>query len=125
MKPDYGLSLRKSGYDASLQIVFVNWKIWYIIVLGPGRYSTFAEKDHQGERHAVSLDFDADQLQEILVKGSPTLRKWIERQICQDPITPRRIDLPETIHCGIRARLGEEQRGELETFVPLVIESVF
>ena len=59
MKPDYGLSLIKSGYDAALQIVFVNWKIWYVIVFGSGEYTTFTEIDCQGERHAVSLDFDA------------------------------------------------------------------
>lgn len=125
MKPDYGLSLIKSGYNPDLQILFVNWKIWYVMVLGPGRYSTFAEIDFQGERHAVSLDFDAEQLAQILAKASSTLRKWIEQQICRDPISPRRIDLPETIHCGIKARLGEEQHGQFESFVPLVIESVF
>ena len=94
------------------------------VVLGPGEYSTFGEIDFEGERHAVSLDFDVEQLSRILAKGSPTLRRWIERQIRRDPISPRSIDLPEPIHCGIRAHLGEEQRGQFETFVPLVIESV-
>ena len=49
IKPDYGMRLTQSGYDAALQIVFADWKVYDIIVLGPGTYSTFGEIDFRGQ----------------------------------------------------------------------------
>ena len=88
MKPDYGMRLKKSGYDASLRICFADWHVWDITVLGPGTFSTFGEIDFDGQRHAVSLDFGAEQLSRILAKGPSHLRKLVRREIRQDSLIP-------------------------------------
>ena len=124
MKPDYGMRLKKGGYDASLKICFADWHIWDITVLGPGRFSTFGEIDFDGQRLAVSLDFGTEQLSRILANGPSHVRKSVEREIRQDPFSPRTIDLPDVIRCSIESHLGQEQRGQFESFVPLVVDSV-
>jgi hypothetical protein len=121
-KPDYGLRLMKEGYSASIDINFYDFRLYSISVLGRGQYSTMVEMPYGGITHALSLDFNRAQLEQILKGADHTLRAFVQREL-QDE-TPRTIDLPGETSFGVRARLGSVQTVQKEQFVPLVAQEI-
>jgi hypothetical protein len=65
-KPDYGLHLHREGLSRDVDITMYGFRLFILSVLGLGQFSTCAEMNHDGEYHAVSLDFDLGQLLQIL-----------------------------------------------------------
>ena len=124
LKPDYGLRLKRDGQDSSVNIHFHAFAVCNLTVLSQGRYSTCSDIPYAEQLHAVSLDFGQDHLATILSMGSQKLRTFIKSQLDQDPDTPRNIDFPEAVYCHVRARLGEEQHGQYENFIPLTVQSI-
>ena len=124
LKPDYGLRLKKDGRDSSVNLCFPGFAVYNLAVLSRDRYSTCVDIPYAGQFHAMSLDFGPDHLEAILSRGSPRLRMFVKSQLVQDPSTPRDIDLPEVVHCCVCARLGEEQQGRYESFIPLTVQSI-
>ena len=123
-KPDYGLRLKRDGRDSSVDMHFHAFAVYSLTVLSRGRYSTCVDIPYAGQRHAMSLDFGPEHLEAILSRGSPRLRMFVKSQLDQDPATPRTIDFPEPVYCSVRARLGEEQQGKYENFMPLNVQSI-
>jgi hypothetical protein len=125
-KPDYGLRLLREGYSANVLQSFTNFCLFSLTVLSRGQYSTMVEIPWAGEMHALSLDFNHQQLDEILkkAKGPREVVDFIQQEIKRDPVTPRTIDFPGTIIFAVNARLGEVQRSNREEFVPLVVEEI-
>ena len=72
-KPDYGLRLLKDGYSLAIDLYFYEFRLFSISVIGNGDYSTMVELRYDGELHALSLDFNHPQLEQILVGADPTL----------------------------------------------------
>jgi hypothetical protein len=73
-----------------------------------------------GVEHAVSLDFGAKSLDDILEYALPGTNKRIRSWL----VSLRGVatlDIPEGILFGARASLGEEQRAEREVYVPLLV----
>jgi len=124
-KPDYGLRLLREGISTSVNLFFYDFRLYSLTVLGYGQYSTTVEMPYAGEIHALSLDFDQAQLDKILSKASPQIRILIETQIAGDPINLRTIRFDGYASFGVRARLGELQKVERESFVPLVAQEIF
>jgi hypothetical protein len=122
--PDYGLALLRSGVNRDFQSFFYTLHLDHISSTAPNQFTTLFTVMLEGEDHALSLDFSADDLNDILEYAQPEtasrVRAWVQR--LRGPDT---LDIPERITFGARASLGEEQQAEKEYYVPLIIQEVF
>jgi hypothetical protein len=123
LKPDYGLRLLKDGFSRTADLFFYEFRLYSISVLGIGDYSTMVEHRYEGEMHALSLDFNHTQLEQILVGADPTLAAFIRAEL-KNPF-PRTIELDGYVRFAVRARLGSLQMGTHEQFIPLVAQEIF
>ena len=123
-KPDYGLRLLKNGVSTSVDHFFYDFRMPDLIIMGNGQYSTMVEMPFDGELHALSLDFNQQQLDQILEKAPLKIADQIRKEIDHDPMTPRAIDFEGEISFVVRARLGGLQKAQNETFVPLIIQDI-
>jgi len=123
-KPDYGLRLMQDGISRDTDHNFYDLRLYSLTVLGSGQYSTMVELPFAGELHALSLDFNQRQLDQILSHAPPEIASFIPNEIAGDPSTPRTIDFAGEVVFGVRARLGEIQRVERETFVPFIAQEI-
>ena len=122
--PDYGLRRKRDGLDSSVEIHIKAFPMDHVSVLSRGLYSTFADIHYAGEFHAISLYFGQDHLEAILSRGPLRLRLFVKFELDQDPATPRTIDFPENVYCDVCARLGEEEQGKYESFIPFTVQSI-
>lgn len=122
--PDYGLRQLKEGFSPSMDQHFYDFRLFSLTVLGRGQFSTMVEMPYAGEPHALSLDFNEAQLEQILSKATRQLRDFIKSQLATDPDTPRTIDFDGEVSFGVRARLGNIQKVQNESFVPLVTQEI-
>ena len=123
--PDYGLRLLKDGFTPDLELVLYSFRLFRLYVLGNGLFSTMVDNLYDGETHALSLDFNREQLDKILEKADPLLVKFILETLPEDPFSPKAIDLDGYIEFGVKAHLGTLQTGAKEQFVPLVVDEIF
>jgi len=77
-----------------------------------------------GELYALSLDFNQKQLDQILSKAPPQISSFIRKELTHDPVTPRTLDFEGEVVFGVRARLGELQKVQWESFVPFVAQEI-
>jgi hypothetical protein len=123
-KTDYGLRLMQDGISRDADHNFYDFRLYSLTVLAPGQYSTTVEMPFAGELHAVSLDFNQVQLDQILSHAAPQLASFIRNELACDSSSLRTIDFAGEVVFGVRARLGEIQRVERETFVPFVAQEI-
>ena len=123
-KPDYGLRLINDGMSRDVVHNFYDFRLYNLSVLGPGQYSTMVEIPYDGGVYALSLDFNHEQLEQILLKAEPQLAAFLRGELSRDPSTPRMIDFEGEVVFGVRARLGELQKGQRESFVPLIAQEI-
>ena len=121
-KPDYGLRLMRDGI--SVDQYFYDFRLYSLSVLGRGQFSTMVEIPHAGELHALSLDFNQKQLEQILSKAPPRLTAFLRAELERDPASPRTIDFEGEVSFGVRTRLGQLQKVQRESFVPLVAQEI-
>jgi hypothetical protein len=74
--------------------------------------------------HALSLDFNHAQLEQILVGAEPALTAFVRAELSKDPASPRTIELDGYVSFAVRARLGCLQTGTYEQFIPLVAKEI-
>jgi hypothetical protein len=122
--PDYGLALLRSGVNRDFQSYFYALHLDHITAVGPNQFTTLFNVMYDGKEHALSLDFGADELNDILDFAEPAtaseIRGWVQRLRGVDT-----LNLPKRVTFGARASLGEEQRAEKERYVPLIVQEVF
>lgn len=123
-KPDYGLRKLNDGVSREVDQHFYDFRLYSLTVLGGGQYSTMVEVPLAGELHALSLDFNKKQLDQILSKASPEIVSFIRQELTRDPFTPRTIDFEGEVVFGVRAKLGQLQKVQHESFVPLVAQEI-
>jgi hypothetical protein len=123
-KPDYGLYLLRSGISTEVVHYFSDFRLYSLTILGSDQYSTMVEIPHGGETYALSLDFNKDQLNQILKKANNDIVTVITSELERDPTTPRTIDFEGFVSFAVRARLGRIQTVTRESFVPLVAQEV-
>ena len=121
--PDYGLLLRERGFGEGT-FYFHAFVFYNITVLGGGLFRTTVEQDYADERHLLSVDFTAEQLQAVLARAPADVQRTITRELTRDSETVRTFDLPSGIHCGIAATHGELLHGADEDYAPLVIQEI-
>lgn len=124
-KPDYGLRLVQDGVSSEVNLHFHNFRLYSIKVIGPSEFTTMVEMPYAGKLYALSLDFNKAQLEEILTKASPELRKYIEDCLATNPSPQQTIHLKGCICFGVRARLGKIEKAPKEYFVPLIAQEIF
>jgi len=124
-KPDFGLRQMKEGVSSSVDQLFHNFSLYSLTVLGRGQYSNMVDMPLAGELHALSLDFNQQQLDDILAKAPPRIAAAIRTEISKDPYRQRTIDFEGEVVFGVRARLGSLQKVESEQFVPLIAMEIF
>ncbi len=122
--PDYGLRQMRDGISPKLDQFFYDFRLFSLSVLGRGKYSTMVNMPLNGESHALSLDFNHEQLVRILAKADPSLAAFIRAELARDPSTPRAIDFEGFIAFGVRARLGSLQTAAKEQYVPLIAQEI-
>jgi len=123
-KPDYGLRQMNDGISRDVDQNFYDFRLYSLTVLGRGQYSTMVDIPFAGELHALSLDFNQKQLDQILSKASPQIASFIRKELTRDPSTPRTLDFEGEVVFGVRARIGELQKVQRESFVPLVAQEI-
>lgn len=121
--PDYGLLLRERGFGEGT-FYFHAFVFYNLTVLGGGLFRTTVEKDYADERHLLSVDFTAEQLQAVLARAPADVQRTITRELTRDSEIVRTLDLPGGIHCGIAATHGEVLHGADEDYAPLVIQEI-
>lgn len=121
-KPDYGLFLATQGVTRDIDHFFYDFRLYEISVVSKGQYTTLVNLPAEGQVYAMSLDFDAMILQQILQRSPDQVRDLIERELAEDPTTPRTIELPQPIQVGMVARLGVKQAVAKEKFIPLIAQ---
>lgn len=124
MKPDLGLKLVRDGVSRDMDLVFYDFVMFSLTVLGAGHYSAMVDRLYDGEWYALSLDFDQSQLEAVLSHAPTTVARGVRRELSRDPNSPRSLDFAQAIRVGVRARLGRLQRSQTEDFVPLVCQQV-
>lgn len=124
MKPDYGLRLMRDGISREVDHFFYDFRLYSLTILGRGRYSTMVEVPFDAEVCALSLDFNADQLNKILSRATAPVMSHIQSELARDPASPRTVELDGEVSFGVRARLGQLQKVAHEDFVPLVCQEI-
>jgi len=122
--PDYGLRLLRDGTSASADLIFHDFRLFTLDVVGPGEYTTLVQQQYEGEMHALSLDFNHEQLERILSSAEPGLAAAIRTDLARDPALPRRINFQGQVPFAVRARLGQLQTAAKEQYVPLLAQEI-
>lgn len=112
------------GVSRKLDQYFYECRLYSLTVLGRSQYSTMVEIPFAGDLHALSLDFNQKQLDQILSKAPPHISAFIRKELTRDPSTPRTLDFEGQVVFGVRARLGEIQKVQRESFVPLIAQEI-
>jgi len=123
-KPDYGLRQMKDGISPHVDQRFYDFRLYSLTVLGRGQFSTMVDMPFAGELHALSLDFNQKQLDTILSKAPSKIAATIRGELALDPVSPRTIDFDGEVVFGVCARLGQIQKAQYESFVPLVAQEI-
>ena len=108
----------------SVDQYFYDFPLFSLTVLDRGQYSTTVELPYEGQLHALSLDFNQEQLGQILSKAPPRLAAFLRAELEHDQDSPRTIDFEGEVSFAVRARLGQLQKVQRESFVPLVAQEI-
>lgn len=77
-----------------------------------------------GQVYAMSQDFSQVDLDKILSKAPQSISRYLRSELSKDPATPRTIDFDGEVIFAVRARLGELQRAQKESFVLFVAQEI-
>jgi hypothetical protein len=117
-------NLTNSGVRKDIDHFFHDFRLYSLTVLGRGQYSTMVEVPSEGELCALSLDFSQQQLEQILSEAPPKVASFLRKEIARDPSSPRTIDFDGEVAFKVRARLGQPQVVQRETFVPFIAQEI-
>jgi hypothetical protein len=126
-KPDYGLRLLNNGISRNVDHYFHEFRLYRLDVLCPDQYTTMVEIPFDDEVYTLSLDFNEQQLMQILSQAPQDIAAFIIKELSRDPYTPRTINFDGEIAFGVRARLGAiqiTQIGTKEVFVPFIAQEI-
>jgi len=100
---------------------FIPFRMYHLVVVSEGSYTTTSNMPWGDEYYAVTLDFDQRILNQLLRllpdRMSTPLQHAIEHQVKP----PTMINLPSPIDIAIDTKLGEPTGNIHENFVPFVV----
>lgn len=123
-KPDYGLKLLNDGVSSNIDLHFSEFPLFSLTLLGKNQYSTMLEMPMDGVVYALSLDFNQEQLDNILSNANTNSVNIIKTELLRDSVTPRTIDYEEKIIFDAIAQIGDLQSNQNESFAPLVLKNM-
>lgn len=119
---DFGI-LRASE-NPNAEHVFLPFRMYHLVVISEGSYTTTSNIGHEGEDYAVTLDFDQrifNQIIRLLPKHiSEPLQDAVENQA--RPMT--KIDFPSPLDIYVETKLGEATGNMYEDFIPFIVTNV-
>ena len=80
-KPDYGLKLLQDGITRDVSIHFPQFLLYSITVLDYEKYSSMVEIPYDNQVYAVSIDFNHEQIQDMLKYASKKALQQITSDI--------------------------------------------
>lgn len=114
----------EEGVSKEAEIHFYEFRFYSITILGDDQFSTAVEMPYDDEVYAVSIDFSRLQLDELIKIASRESKKHINDVLQNDTLLYGTIDILEPFSVDITVSLGEQQKSQFETFVPLVLKSI-
>jgi len=91
----------QQGMSPATDLLFYDFRLFSLSVVGRGIYSTMVGKGYKGELHALSLDFNHAQLEQILAKADPLIAAFVRTELSHDPASPRSIDFKGHVVFGV------------------------
>jgi hypothetical protein len=79
------------------------YRLFSLIVLGAGQFSTKVEQLIARQIHPPSPAFAEQQLEPILSRTSPQLSAFLRNEIARDPSMPRTVDFEGKVAFSVRA----------------------
>ena len=123
--PDLGRYLAGKGIPQKTALIYKFWEIDNLAIVGLGHYCATHIQPMDGNLYCATFDFGSDILEQILARAPAATRTLVTRSLEDDPDSIRHLPLPNPINLGIAATLGNLQQSLQETFIPLVITTVF
>lgn len=123
--PDFGAALKRMGFDQNIEIIMPATRLNLFgridnEIMTATANCNFGSGDQSGD-HCVSFDFPIGMLESI-VSGLP---RPLASQFCNAlNRAPFKAAAGLAIELDLAVKLGEEMRGQSETFIPLVIQEV-
>ena len=99
-----------AGFDDQV-VLFSTQTAAGVVDIGSGFFESGVGSDH----------FPGNQ---ILSNASLQIASIISKELKRDPFTPRTIDFNGEVVFDVRARLGQLQKAQCESFVPLVVQEI-
>src|SRR4051812_24073159 len=100
-KPDYGSRLLAEGTSSAANLYFYNFHLFSLTVLSRSYYSTVVDTPYDGVLHALSLDFNSFQMEQILTKAEARTAGLLRAELSRDPRSPRSINLERPVNFGV------------------------
>ncbi len=117
--PDLGLSYLEAGRGAAT-FTFGRLSCSMMARIGPNAYTTMSTITMEVP-YALSVDFDGTAFASLLKAVRPDAAKELQRLFGGAFRGTVQLDLPEgEVVTGVRARLGDPQANDDETYVPFV-----
>lgn len=119
-KPDYGQHLMRQGVKRAVSLHYQDLPFSHISMLGPSSYTTSVDLVEEGTEYCASFDY-GQTVADSIFSCLPRLAAAALRAKMQQGGYPRTYDLPSEVAVSIEARLGQPQKVQNETFVPLEV----
>jgi len=120
-KPDFGTALKRMGIGQDTDLVMLETRLDLFGRINDELMTASANCDFGAGQHCVSFDFPSEMLESIV----SSLPHPLGERFC-DALNraPYQAAAGLVIELDLTARLGEETKGQSETFVPLIIQEI-
>jgi hypothetical protein len=123
--PDYGLKLKSLGVRDDFEMKILPFELHNLgFNARKGLVCSTVNVELCGEPHALTLDFDMEQLRELIALLPIQLSLQIREAVHNNPSRPFHFKFPVPIPLIIRARFGEVQKTDREDYLPMQVTSV-
>jgi hypothetical protein len=120
---DWGLHLKRLGFDSFESLIFPNVPITGIAQLAPDKFSLSGCINDDGNRYVVTFDFGYEVFKQFVGKIPDSAIKILE---CRNPNSTRRVKFVDRVYfINIDCKIGNTlEENENEIFLPLWINKL-
>jgi len=122
--PDYGLKLKSLGHPDDHEFVLMPFQMMSLSI-DPvdGLFTTTANTNLDGEEYALTLEFGPESFQQMFRLLPFQFAVRTLEILADNPKRPFCLEFPFPVPMMIRARFGEVQTNEDESYLPLQVIS--